>query len=57
MKGSIHNFDTVYSAISNNISNGFVEGINNKVKLIKRVMFGRCRLPLFKSKIILPYYL
>ncbi len=57
IKGMIRDFDAVDSAVSSNLSNGFVEGINNKIKLIKRVMFGRCSLPLLKAKIILPYFL
>ena len=57
IKGMIRDFDTVDSAVSSNLSNGFIEGINNKIKLIKRVMFGRCSLPLLKAKIILPYFL
>lgn len=55
-KGLIYTFYAVNLAISSNLSNGFVEGINNKIKLIKYVMFGRCSLPLLKSKIILPYF-
>ncbi len=57
VKGLIRDFDAVDLAVSSNLSNGFVEGINNKIKLIKRVMFGRCRLSLLKAKIILPYFL
>lgn len=57
IKGMIRDFDAVDLAVSSNLSNGFVEGINNKIKLIKRVMFGRCSLPLLKAKIILPYFL
>lgn len=57
IKGIIRDFDAVDLAVSSNLSNGFVEGINNKIKLIKRVMFGRCNLPLLKAKIILPYFL
>lgn len=57
IKGIIRDFDAVDLAVSSNLSNGFVEGINNKIKLIKRVMSGRCSLPLLKAKIIFPYYL
>lgn len=27
-------------------------GINNKIKMVKRVMYGRCKLPLLKAKLI-----
>lgn len=57
VKGLLNDFDAVDLAVSSSLSNGFVEGINNKIKLIKRVMFGRCSLPLLKAKIILPYFL
>ena len=57
VKGLLNDFDAVDLAVSSSLSKGFVEGINNKIKLIKRVMFGRCSLPLLKAKIILPYFL
>ena len=47
----------VTNAVIEEYSNGFVEGINNKLKLIKRVAYGRCKLPLLKAKIILPGFL
>ena len=38
------------AAISFNESSGFVEGNNNKFKLIKRILYGRCNLVnLFKK--------
>ena len=40
----------VKAAISFNESSGFVEGNNNKFKLIKRILYGRCNLVnLFKK--------
>jgi len=44
----------VTNAVVEEYSNGFVEGVNNKLKLVKRVAYGRCKLPLLRSKIILP---
>ena len=44
----------VTNAVIEEYSNGFVEGVNNKLKLVKRIAYGRCKLPLLKSKIILP---
>ena len=43
----------VTNAVIQGYSNGFVEGTNNKLKLIKRVGYGRCKLPLLRSKIVL----
>jgi transposase len=34
-------------------SNGFVEGTNSKLKMIKSTMYGRAKLPLLRCKIIL----
>lgn len=42
--------DSVINAISSPISSGFVEGNNNKFKLIKRILYGRANLDtLFKK--------
>lgn len=43
------------NAVVSPLSNGFVEGINNRTKMIKRVMYGRCGIDLLSAKIILPY--
>jgi len=48
--------DPVTNAVVEEYSNGFVEGTNNKLKVIKRVAYGRCKLPLLRSKIILPAF-
>jgi len=41
---------SVTNAISSPVSSGFVEGNNNKFKLIKRILFGRANLDsLFKK--------
>ena len=45
----------VENAVVSPLSNGFVEGINNRTKMIKRVMYGRCGIDLLSAKIILPY--
>lgn len=37
---------------ASDLNNGFVEGINNKIKMVKRVMYGRCKLPFLKVKLI-----
>ena len=48
--------NAVENAIASPLSNGFVEEINNRTKMIKRVMYGRCGLNLLAAKIMLPYY-
>jgi len=44
--------DAVINAIESDLSNGFVEGLNNKVKAIKRVMYGRAGIKLLSAKVI-----
>jgi len=48
--------EPITNAVVEEYSNGFVEGTNNKLKAIKRVGYGRCKLPLLKSKIVLPAF-
>lgn len=43
----------VENAVASPLSNGFVEGINNKIKEIKRIMYGRCRKELLAAKLML----
>ena len=45
----------VENAVASPLNNGFVEGINNRTKMIKRVMYGRCGIELLAAKIMLPY--
>ena len=42
----------VRNAITLDISNGIVEGFVNKLKAVKRVMFGRASLDLLKRKMV-----
>ncbi len=44
--------DAARNSVTSTLSNGFVEGINNKIKMIKRVMFGRAKIDLLRIKII-----
>ena len=46
----------VTNAVIEQYSNGFVEGTNNKLKVIKRLSYGRCKLPLLKAKVVLPAF-
>ena len=50
--GLLLDIDAVCNSVISPLSNGFVEGINNKIKLIKRVMYGRAKMPLLSAKII-----
>ncbi|WP_235827718.1 transposase [Acetivibrio saccincola] len=43
----------VENSVTSQYSNGFVEGNNNRLKLIKRQMYGRAKWPLLKAKIII----
>ena len=50
VSGLKDDFISVRNAISSDISSGFVEGNNNKFKLIKRILYGRASLhTLFKK--------
>lgn len=44
--------EAVKNTVTRDLSNGFVEGTNNKIKMITRTMYGRCN-PLFlKAKLM-----
>lgn len=42
----------VENAVASPLSNGFVEGTNNKVKMVKRTMYGRCGKELLAAKLM-----
>ena len=42
----------VENAVASSLSNGFVEGTNSKLKMIKRTMYGRCSKELLAAKLI-----
>ena len=44
--------DAVKAAIISEISNGQVEGQVNRLKLIKRQMFGRAKLDLLRARVL-----
>lgn len=44
--------EAVKNAIKYDYSNGLTEGFNNKTKVIKRVMYGRCSFSLLRLKIL-----
>ena len=51
-KTSIALSKAIENAVVSDLSNGFVEGINNKLKMIKRTMYGRCGQKLLKAKLM-----
>lgn len=54
--GLARDIDAVENAVSSPLSNAFVEGENNRVKMVKRTMYGRCSRKLLEAKIILGTY-
>jgi len=51
-KGLAKDIDAVENSVASSLSNGFVEGTNNKLKIIKRTMYGRCSRRLLEAKLI-----
>ena len=43
--------DAVENAVAYDYSNGFVEGTNSRLKMIKRTMYGRCGRQLLEAKL------
>ena len=44
--------DAVKNSVVSELSNGFVEGNNNKIKAIKRTMYGRAKIDLLRIKVL-----
>lgn len=42
----------VENAVASDLSNGFVEGTNSKLKMVKRTMYGRCSKRLLEAKLM-----
>lgn len=42
----------VENAVASELSNGFVEGTNSKLKMVKRTMYGRCSKQLLAAKLM-----
>ncbi len=47
------NYNAVKNTIKYNVTNGITEGFVNKLKVVKRVMYGRAGLELLKRKMIM----
>jgi len=50
--GLLIDYDAVKNSVTSNLSNGFVEGVNNKIKAIKRTMYGRAKIDLLRVKVL-----
>ena len=50
IKGCYNDMPAIVNSIKYQYSNGVVEASVNKIKLIKRIMHGRCKFDLLKSK-------
>lgn len=44
--------EAIENAVSSPLSNGFVEGTNSKLKMVKRTMYGRCGCRLLAAKLL-----
>ena len=53
LTGLKNDIDAVFNAVEYPFSNGLAEGTVNKIKVIKRVMYGRCGFELLRSKCLL----
>lgn len=52
-KGLSRDSDAIENAVAYPFSNGFVEGTNSKLKMVKRTMYGRCGILLLRAKMML----
>ena len=50
--GLLIDYDAVKNSVTSDLSNGFVEGVNNKIKAIKRTMYGRAKIDLLRVKVL-----
>ncbi|MDE7205400.1 MAG: transposase [Lachnospiraceae bacterium] len=50
--GLSKDIQAVENAVASRLSNGFVEGTNNKIKMVKRTMYGRCGKELLSAKLM-----
>ncbi|MCG4581006.1 ISL3 family transposase [Clostridium cochlearium] len=53
VNGITRDIDAVKNAVLYEYNNGLAEGSINKLKLIKRIMYGRCNFNLLKNKILM----
>ena len=50
--GLRQDIDAINNSVPSEMSNGFVEGINNKIKAIKRMMYGRAKIDLLRVRVL-----
>jgi predicted transcriptional regulator len=50
--GLARDIDAVENSVASPLSNGFVEGTNSKLKMVKRTMYGRCNRRLLEAKLM-----
>lgn len=55
INGIERDIDAVKNGIKYDYNNGLAEGSVNKIKVIKRIMYGRCSFNLLKQKVLLQY--
>lgn len=53
LNGIYSDIDAVKNSIDLEYNNGLAEGSVNKIKVVKRIMYGRCSFDIFKKKILL----
>lgn len=51
-EGLEKDLDAVENSVASPLSNGFVEGTNSKLKMVKRTMYGRCNKNLLAAKLM-----
>lgn len=52
VNGLEKDISAVENAVASQLSNGFVEGTNSKLKMIKRTMYGQCDPKLWSAKLM-----
>lgn len=55
LNGIERDLEAVKNGIKYDYNNGLAEGSVNKIKVIKRIMYGRCSFNLLKQKVLLQY--
>lgn len=51
--GLFADLDAVMNSVTSPLSSGFVEGANNKIKVIKRLVYGRAKIDLLRVRVLL----
>ena len=51
-EGLEKDIEAVENSVASPLSNGFVEGTNNKLKMVKRTMYDRCSRQLLEAKLM-----